>query len=357
MTSIVASRALVGDELLGPSVIEIDGDRIGAVHAYRGTAQYAFVVPGYVDLQVNGIGDVDVASADRRDWDVLDERLVARGVTTWCPTLVSAPLDTYDRPLAAIAEAGARSGARPHIAGAHLEGPFLGAARGAHDRTALVPVNARWLAELPSVVAIVTLAPELDGALDAIAALARRGTLVALGHTTATPSQIADAVGAGARLVTHLFNAMSGLHHRQPGVVGAAIAEDRLACSMIADGVHVDPIVLKIAANALGEDRCVLVSDEVAYYGKTDRDAARLSDGTLTGAVVGIDAGVRTLVHRSGLSLPRALRAASTNPARLLGLSDRGTIAAGRRADLVALDADLHVQAVWIGGQIVRGTG
>ena len=354
MSQVSAARVVAGATVTGPALVEFDGERIGTVHDYAGVPAFDWLVPGYVDLQVNGVGDIDVASASGNDWEVLDARLAARGVTTWCPTLISAPLDRYSLRLAEIARAARRGGARPHIAGAHLEGPFLGGAAGAHPREMLAAIDPAWLAALPPIVALITLAPELDGALDAIEALTHRSVLVAIGHTTATGSTVFEAADRGARLVTHLFNAMSGMHHRLPGVVGAALADDRLSCSLIGDGVHVDPIVLKVAVRALGADRAVLVSDEVAYDGPPV-DAARLTDGTLAGATVGLDAGVRTLVARAGVAPEIAVGAASTNPARLLGLDDRGTVAPGQRADLVALDAALDVVAVWIGGEQVRG--
>lgn len=354
MNDVSAAYVVTGDAVTGSARIEFDGERIGAVHAHTGRATFDYLVPAFVDLQVNGVGDIDAATATGDDWEVLDERLIARGVTTWCPTIVSAPLDRYAAPLAEIERAARRAGPRPHIAGAHLEGPFLGGAPGAHRRDVLAAIDMGWLERLPPIVAVVTLAPELDEALDAIEALARRGVLVALGHTTASEGRIVEAANSGARLVTHLFNAMSGMHHRVPGVVGAALAEERLSCTLIGDGVHVHPTVLKVAVQALGPDRSVLVSDEVIYEGPPG-DAARLANGTLAGATVGIDAGVRTLVRQALVPIETAIRAASTNPARLLGLGDRGRIATGLRADLVALDASLEVVAVWIGGEQVRG--
>src|SRR5205823_3905995 len=164
----------------------------------------------------NGVDDVDVAHARDSDWTRLDALLLAQGVTTWVPTLVTAPLDSFAAPLARIAEAAARRGARPAIAGAHLEGPFLGEMHGAHPSDLVRALDLEWLAALPETVALVTLGPEQVRAVDAIRLLRERDVLVALGHSAATFEEAEAAVDAGARLVTHCFNGMPSLHHRAP---------------------------------------------------------------------------------------------------------------------------------------------
>jgi N-acetylglucosamine-6-phosphate deacetylase len=303
-----------------------------------------------------------VASARDADWDSLDAALVAQGVTTWCPTLVTGPLDRYQRPLERIAAAAARPGARPAIAGAHLEGPFLGGAPGAHPREHLVPIDLAWLEALPPIVRVVTLAPELEGAVEAIRVLGERGVVVALGHSRPRLDQVRAAVAAGATLVTHLFNGMSGLHHRDPGLVNVALVDDRLSVSLIADGVHVDDTALVLAFRAKPPSRLVLVTDAVAWRRGSvgavaieHRDGApRLPDGTLAGSALTMDAAVRHVVQRCGIHRERAIEAASTNPAALLGLADRGILEPGRRADVVELDDALSVRQVWIAGEPVR---
>lgn len=318
------------------------------------------LVPGFVDLQVNGIDDIDVATADGNDWDRLDQLLLAQGVTSWCPTLVTSPLTAYARPLARIAEAARRGGARPHLVGAHLEGPFLGGAPGAHRPELIVPIDLQWLADLPPAVRVLTIGPEQPLALEAIRLLTGAGRLVALGHTRADEQEFDAAVAAGARLTTHLFNGMTGVHHRNLGVAAAALTNDAVAASLIADGVHVHPRVLRIAFAALGAERAVLVTDSVAWRSGAAgpvrlqmRDGApRLADGTLAGSALTMDTAVRTCVA-AGIALEHACAAASANPARLVGLGDRGAIRVGARADLVALAADLQIEQVWVGGAAV----
>jgi N-acetylglucosamine-6-phosphate deacetylase len=360
MPSVAAAQVLTAAGMIGPAQVTWAGDTITAVEPVANAPERT-LVPGFVDLQVNGIDDIDVATARGADWEQLDRLLLAQGVTTWCPTLVTAPLPAYAAPLARIAAAAARTPVgRPAIAGAHLEGPFLGGAAGAHRPELIVPIDLDWLAALPGHVAVVTLGAEQPLAVEATRLLARAGRLVAVGHTLATEEQFDAVVAAGARLTTHLFNGMSGVHHRSPGVAVFAMTNDSVAASLIADGVHVHPRVLRIAFAALATTRAVLVTDSVGWRGGAVgpvrlamRDGApRLPDGTLAGSALTMDTAVRVCVA-AGIELHHALLAASTNPARLLGLGDRGVIGPGMRADLVALAPDLQVEQVWCGGAAV----
>src|SRR5581483_2043611 len=347
---LAAARLVLPDGVTGPGTVVVEDGLVADIVLHDGPAPDRTIAPGFVDLQVNGIDAVDVASADGDDWDVLDRALLAHGVTTWCPTLVTAPLDAFAAPLARVAAARARvtDHPRPSIAGAHLEGPFLGGAPGAHPRALLRDPDAAFLDDLPDVVALVTLAPEREGALDAVASLARHGVLVSLGHSTATYEQTEAAIDAGARLVTHCFNGMGLLHHREPGIVGAALTDDRVAASVIADLVHVHPAAVQLVFRAKGADGVVLVTDSVAWDRGTigrvrttfDGVAPRLADGTLAG---------------SALTMHDAVRAASTTPARLLGLRDRGALAPGLRADLVVLSPELAVTSTWVAGELAAG--
>ncbi|MBK9178185.1 MAG: N-acetylglucosamine-6-phosphate deacetylase [Acidimicrobiales bacterium] len=363
MTSIRAARVVTPGGVLAPGEVVVDDGTIVAVGPTAGPVPDRTLAPGFVDLQVNGIDDVDVAHAAGTDWARLDELLARQGVTTWCPTLVTAPLDAFDAPLARIAGAATRPGPRPTIGGAHVEGPFLGGAPGAHPVELLRPPDRAWLASLPPVVRLVTLAPELPGAIGAVRDLTGRGVLTALGHSTATFEQARAAVDAGARLVTHCFNGMAPLHHRAPGLVGAALTDDRLAVSLIADLVHVHPAVLALAFRAKPAGRVVLVTDAVAWRaGQVGSIAVRLGDGvprlpdgTLAGSTLTMDRAVANVVGRAGVTLAEAVRAASTTPAGLLGLHDRGEITPGKRADLVALDGELRAETTWVAGEAIHG--
>ena len=376
MTTLAAACVVTPDGLLEPGVVEVEDGLITAVGPTSGPVPDRILAPGFVDLQVNGHDDVDVSRADGDDWDRIDRALLAQGVTTWCPTVVTAPMHVYERVLARIAAAAERPGPdpRPMIAGVHLEGPFLGGRAGAHPPELLQPLDAGWLDRLPDLVRIVTLAPELDGATEAVTGLVERGVLVSIGHSSATLERATAAVDAGARLVTHCFNGMPGLHHREPGMVGAALADPRLAVSLIADLVHVHPAALSIAFRAKGRGAVVLVTDAVAWRAaaiggvggedgggeiriRFDGQAPRLADGTLAGSALTMDRAVANVVGHCGVSLEDAVAAATLTPARLLGLDDRGALEVGRRADVVALSPDLAAIATWVGGAQVHGPG
>ena len=319
-----------------------------------GAAEHEILAPGFVDLQMNGRGAVDVAEAEGDDWDSLDAGLLAQGVTSWCPTLCSAPAAATEAALGRMVAAAGRPGPpRPALVGAHLEGPFLAVA-GAHPPSSLQgSVDRAWLLSLPGV-ALVTLAPELPGALEAIEALVAAGVLVALGHSAADVDQVSRAADAGARLVTHLGNAMGPFSQRRPGILGAALSDDRLAVSVIADLVHVHPALITMAFRAKGPGRTVLVTDAVATGRptphRTRREPPRMADGTLVGSILAMDRAVANCVTDAGIPLAEAVAAASSTPAGLLGLDDRGALMPGRRADLVALGPDLRAEKVWVGG-------
>lgn len=308
---------------------------------------------GFVDLQINGVGDVDFWTADPDGWRRAGARLLASGVTSYLPTLTTAPLTAYDAALDRVeaAAADARASALPRIEGVHLEGPFLGDAPGAHPTDLIRTVDVDWLVTLvdrhPGLIRVVTLAPEADPALEAVAALTERGVVVALGHSRCDYDTALATAAAGARLVTHLFNGMAPLHHRDPGLAGAALDSPLLTPTIIADLVHVHPAVLRLALRATP---CVLVSDAVAvggdYFGQrvVARDgAAYLADGTLTGATVTMDGAARnacTLLEDPAA----ALDAASSRPAAVLGLDHPG--------DRVALDRDsFAVREVHLDGE------
>lgn len=349
--------------VLSPGVVELDGGRIASVSATTGVTPDRTLVPGLIDLQVNGLDDIDVAGAADTDWGRLGELLLGQGVTAWCPTLVTVPLPRYERPLARMAAAAALaadSSNRPAILGAHLEGPFLGGKPGAHPLDLIVEPDLEWLARLSPVVRIVTLAAEVPHVAEAIALLVQRGVLVSIGHSAASYEQALAAVDAGARLVTHGFNAMSGLDHRAPGMVGAALTDDRVAVSLIADLVHVHPAALNVAFRCKPRGRVVLVSDAVAWRGERvgvidivhDGAACRLADGTLAGSALPMDLAVANVVHHCRVTLEDAVAAASTTPAELLGEDDRGRLAEGARADVVALDANLRCTQTWLSGAL-----
>ncbi|MGZ4690918.1 MAG: N-acetylglucosamine-6-phosphate deacetylase [Acidimicrobiia bacterium] len=316
--------------------------------------------PGFVDLQVNGVGPVDFWRADPDEWRAAGRNLLESGVTSYLPTLVSAPRDGYADALARVAAARADAAdvGLPHIEGVHLEGPFLGDAPGAHPPELLGPVDLDWVLALldsqPGLVRLVTVAPEADPDLLGTRALVERGVVVALGHSRCSYEAAVEAAGAGATLVTHLFNGMGPLSHRAPGLPGAALDDDRFTPTLIADFVHVHPAVLRLAAL---RKHCILVTDAVAvdveYFGHrvTGRDgAAYLDNGTLAGSTLTMDRAVRNM--ESLVGLPRALDMVTISPARAVSMDSYAARGVGGRADLVALHrSTLEVVGVWLAGE------
>ena len=363
VTSVLTSTGLCPPGPPVPGWLAVEDGRIVEVgrHAPPGGADdwgNAILAPAYLDLQVNGVDDVDFATADGAAWDRAARTLARHGVSGYLATLVSAPLDAYDAALRRLEAviAGAEAGAAVTL-GAHLEGPFLGDAPGAHPRELLRPVDLAWLDRLldahPDVIRMVTLAPEADPGGQAIAHLVDRGVLVALGHSRVSDGEARAAASAGARVVTHVFNGMGPLHHREPGLAGAALDDERLTPSLIADLVHVHPTVVRLVFAA--SRTVAIVSDAVAVGGDVQAvdGAARLPDGRLAGATVLLDEAVANVV-RIGVPIERVVAAASTVPAALLGLVDRGRLVAGARADVVALEpGTARLLAVWVGGERV----
>jgi len=380
MMIVSAGTVLAADRDLTPGVVVIEDGRIARVSAgappKAGEEALAFpdatLVPGLIDLQVNGGAGVDCLRAAATAYDTLGRYLAATGVTAYLPTITSAPLDEMRRAGEAAAIAMRRAGPGPEILGLHFEGPYLNPLRrGAHRAQDLRTPDADEMAEtvrrLDGALRVVTLAPELEGAESVVRSLAAEGIVVALGHTDAAFDDVQAAVRWGARMVTHLFNAMRGIHHREPGAAGGALVTPSLALGLIADFAHVHPAVLSLAAHAAGMGRIVLVTDAIAAaamgrgsftLGAQTVDVKdgvpRLPDGTLAGSVLQLHRAVHNFAAAAGVSRREAVQAASLNPARLLGVHRRkGRIAPGMDADLVVLGRDDEVLLTIARGQIV----
>lgn len=298
---------------------------------------------GLIDLQVNGAGGHDLTSDPESLWAV-GTVLRRFGVVAYLPTLVSPSWAIIERARAAWAAGPppAYSGATP--LGWHVEGPFIAPSRaGAHDPATLQAPDARIVADWApgSGIRMVTLAPELPRALEVVAALVSRGVVVSAGHSAATFEQAVAGFGAGIRSVTHLFNAMAPLDHREPGLAGAALADDRVTIGLIPDGLHVHPAMVGLVRRIVGADRLAIVTDAMAALGMPpgeyrlagrdvtyDGESARLPGGGLAGSVLALDAAVRNLAAFAGVPLADAALAATVVPARLLGLAP-ATVQAG----------------------------
>ncbi len=346
-------------------------DRIDALEPASDGGDEDYILPGLVDLQVNGSHGIDVMDASADALATLSRHLAREGATAWMPTAVTAPIDKLAQVHESIADAieGARrdnSADAAAMLGMHLEGPFISPLRlGAHPALNLEPRGDSFERVLAMrAMRLITLAPELPGGIDAIRRLTARAVVVSIGHTNATLEEADAAVAAGARMFTHLFNAMRPLNHRDPGVVAAALTPSPALAAIIPDGVHVHPAMLRLACRAREIGGIVLVTDKVALaktsiseknVGRaraTIRDgAARLDDGTLAGSIISMLDGVRVMVEKAGVSIGDAAVMAATNPANLVGAGDRGRIQVGARADLIVLSRALELKSVFISGR------
>lgn len=333
------------------------------------------VVPGFVDVHVHGVLGVDVLDGPEAVLDVA-RHLPQFGVTAFCPTSVACSLDALTQFLDAVRQArlvADRNAAR--VLPAHLESNFINPAyAGAQPLEWIRPPSASgyWplIVDRRADVGVLTLAPELDGGLALLRQAVEAGIRVSLGHSGATFEQAQDAIEAGAVHATHLFNRMSPLTHREPGLVGAILASDAVAAEIIGDGYHVHPAVVQTTITAKGHGRVMAITDGTAGSGLpvgacarlggrniTVGNVARLDDGTLAGSVATMDRVFGTLVSRAGQSLVEASLLCSTTPARELGLAGRGSIVTGHVADLVALTPDLRVSGTWVAGHQVFQAG
>jgi N-acetylglucosamine-6-phosphate deacetylase len=331
--------------------------------------------PGFIDVHIHGAVGVDTLTASADDLHRVASFLAAAGVTAWLPTLVPAPDEDYARAVAAIAELMRTHATRPAAAralGVHYEGPFVnraqcGALRTAYFRTFSAPAD---VAHLPvvrhdSAAHMITVAPEIEGGIELVRALTARGWVVAIGHTRADLPVLDAARAAGAQHMTHFFNAMSPLHHRAPGPVGWGLLHDDVTCDVIADGVHADPLMLQLALRCKTPERLLLISDAVAPAGLGDGayevwgeritvagGRTQNERGSIAGSISTMRDGV-ALLATLGVAPPELARVAALNPARLLSVADEcGTIEAGKRADLTALDTDGRVRLTLVGGRL-----
>lgn len=329
------------------------------------------ILPGLIDLQVNGAGGRDVMEATPQALQTISKAQTALGTTAYLPTVTTNSHAAIVAALEAIADhVRSRAGGAVPL-GSHLEGPYIAPThRGAHpaDQVRLPDASEleSFLDAARGTLRLLTLAPELPGAIALIDMAVGAGASVSAGHCAPDPSVLSDARAHGLRLATHLFNAMPPLHHRRPGPVGAVLANVDIWPCLIADGAHVDPIVAGLAARLAGPDRLILVSDAISALGMPDgeytiaggvatvRDGIpRLPDGTLAGAGRSLLTGLRHLVEWTGWPIDQALKCVSQNPARAIGLDDRrGRLAPGYLADIVVCDGNWNVRMTLVEGQV-----
>ena len=328
--------------------------------------------PGFIDAHIHGAVGIDTNEADAAGFSRVSEFLATQGVTAWLPTLVPAPEADYQRAITAI-EAAMRSTSGARVLGVHYEGPFVnsaqcGALRSQYFRSF---ANHDALDSLPmlnnsAAVHMMTVAPEIEGGIELARELKQRGWIVSIGHTRAGVEVLDEAFVAGARHMTHFMNAMPPFHQRAPGPVGWGLLRDEVTCDVIADGIHLDRQTLKLILKAKGTERVLLISDAIAAAGLGDGEyqiwgesisvkngRTQNQRGNIAGSVISVLDAIRTM-QSLGVSECEIAQMASTNPAKLLDISsDCGSIAVGKRADLVAFNAEKKIVLVMVSGQVM----
>src|SRR5579859_850396 len=378
---LTADRLLTPSEIIESPVVVIEDERIFAVGArnamevpsgrrfdFPGTT----LAPGLIDIHIHGGAGHDVMESDASGLNALERSLRQSGVTAYVPTTVTAPMEVLLSALDMlgkhVAQKSSNTGVR--ALGIHLEGPFIShAKRGVHPTADLLQPSPALLERFwqasHGTIRIITIAPELPGAVETIEQARKLGIVVSLGHSNANAAETQAAIDAGAAHATHTFNAMRPLDHREPGILGVTLTDVRLTADIIADGIHVAPAVVDLFIKAKGLERAILITDAISATGKPDgsyrlgemevtvRDGRCEHQGKLAGSVLTLDRAVRNAVAFAGIPMQAALTLATLNPARRLALEgDRGTIAPGRIADLIALTSSGEIAFAMAAGQI-----
>jgi N-acetylglucosamine-6-phosphate deacetylase len=376
---VMQGRAILADRICDDAVLVCENGKIIAVGEKRIEVPDlvltdGYIAPGYVDIHIHGCQGHDVMDGTSEALQGIAQGLAMHGVTGFLATTLTADLQRLVQVLDlcrqfANGQEGARAGAQ--LLGVHLEGPWInkryrGAQNEAHVVSPSVADAKALLVAAGGLLKVVTLAPEQPQATEVITYLHQQGVKASVGHTDATYEHVKAALEHGLSHVTHCFNAMRGLHHREPGVVGAAMHHDELTTELIADGVHVHPVVMSILYRIKQAARLVLVSDSMRAVGLGDGEydlgglqvqmkngEARLEDGTLAGSTLTLERAVQNMVRLCHVSVPDAVAMASSTPATVIGYGDRkGRLAAGYDADFLVLDDELNVCKTFVGGEL-----
>jgi N-acetylglucosamine-6-phosphate deacetylase len=335
----------------------------------------ACLVPGFIDVHIHGGSGHDVMESDSTALRAVEQLLYRHGVTSYLPTTITAPLDETLKAVERLANAiasgqGKGNAGRARPVGIHLEGPFIShIRRGVHPPEDILPPTLETFQKLweasRGCVKVITVAPEVEGARAVIAGATARGVCVSIGHSDADLKAAQDGVAAGARHATHTFNAMRPLDHRDPGILAVVLMDDRISAEIIADGIHVDPLIVQLFLRAKGADGAVLVTDGTAATGMPNghyrlgsldvevKDGKCTADGKLAGSVLTMDKAVQNVMKFASCDLQHAVRLATLNPARTAGLAPQsGTITVGAFADMVALSPRGEVRTTIVRGQV-----
>lgn len=366
-TSIVSDYAIIFDKTI-QAIVPIDTIDINEYEIID--AKGNLVAPGLVDIHIHGYLGEDASDGNAEGLKKMAAGIAKNGVTSWCPTTMTMHKDVIVKAFDTAREVKAEKecyGAK--ILGINCEGPFINPSKkGAQPEEFILPPDGDFIIEHADILKLFTVAPEMDGALECVKRVYEDGrVLVSMGHTGASFDEANEGIKAGVRHTTHLFNAMTALQHRNPGVVGAALSDERVSCELIADTFHVNPGLYKLVAKAKGDKLC-LITDCMRAGGMEDGDytlggqhviktgiQCLLEDGTIAGSVLELNAAVRNLKDNTELSLPEVFACASLNPAKAVGEAERiGSLEVGKCADIMICDDEIHVITTIIDGEIFK---
>lgn len=366
---ILEGKALVFDSKVREIIDEDHLTKDSYEHVNKINAEGNLISPGLMDIHFHGYQGYDIMSSDPQDLISLAQKITANGVTSFLATTNTAPLSSIESALDTIRKLKNKNIEGAEILGAHLEGPFLSPlVPGAQDPSSIIPPSFEWLEPYTDLVYMITIAPEVPGALSFIDQVCSQTNItVSMGHTNATYEETLLGIKAGISHATHFFNAMTGLHHRNPGVVGAVLSSNHVTCELIADTIHVHPGLFSLLLKTKGAEDLVLITDCVppaelpdGTYLKGDRwieskdGQIRLPDGTLSGSSLRLNQGVKNFKQHTNCSISEAIQLASLNPAKVIGLDNKkGSLELGKDADIAIFDVNFNTLLTFVNGNLV----
>ncbi|MDR3601374.1 MAG: N-acetylglucosamine-6-phosphate deacetylase [Desulfosporosinus sp.] len=375
MDAIINGKIIIGNELETDKVILFEDKIINIIPSYESSkysidkfidANNNYVSPGFIDIHTHGAMGHDIMDGDYTGLKAISESFVAHGVTGFLATTMTMNWDRIERALSTIAKAMAETPGSK-VLGCHLEGPFISSKNaGAQNPMFIQTPNFDLLEKYQEFIKVVTIAPELANAEHFIKKCINNKIVISLGHSCGTYEDAMKAIANGARSITHTFNAMTPLKHREPGIVGAAMCSTEVYCELIADNIHVHPVVQRILLQTKGIDRMILVTDSMRASGMgngryelggqsvvVENNSARLENGTLAGSVLTLDSALRNFRINTGIGIVDAVKTVTTNPAKLLGMEDSiGRIEIGRNSDLVIFDEKFSIVDTFVNGAL-----
>ncbi len=366
---ILEGKALVFDSKVREIIDEDHLTKDSYEHVNKINAEGNLISPGLMDIHFHGYQGYDIMSSDPQDLISLAQKITANGVTSFLATTNTAPLSSIESALDTIRKLKNKNIEGAEILGTHLEGPFLSPlVPGAQDPSSIIPPSFEWLEPYTDLVYMITIAPEVPGALSFIDQVCSLTNItVSMGHTNATYEEALLGIEAGISHATHFFNAMTGLHHRNPGVVGAILSSNHVTCELIADTIHVHPGLFSLLLKTKGAEDLVLITDCVppaelpdGTYLKGERwieskdGQIRLPDGTLSGSSLRLNQGVNNFKQHTNCSISEAIQLASLNPAKVIGLDNKkGSLELGKDADIAVFDVNFNTLLTFVNGNLV----